>query len=207
MYTLFDLVALIIIGLLGFAGLRRGLIEEALKLTGMILASFLAVRFYSLGVALIENMFAVSEGVQTVIGFIIIFLIVYLSVQLLSSILKRIVSTLNLVWLDRLSGLAFGAAKGIVIMSIVVWCFSIFSETPFIDRLESGSPAYIYLSKCQETLVNLFNLEERSDSLKESIGSIFRMKTPAPFNMPAMPDSLGRELEFIEQFTPPKANQ
>jgi len=113
MYTLFDLIVLVMIGILGFLGLRHGLIEEALKLIGIIVASTFAVRFYGLGVALIQDIFNISEGVQTVIGFIIVFLIVYLSIQLLASILKRIVSTLKLAWADRLSGLAFGALKGI----------------------------------------------------------------------------------------------
>ncbi|MCD6205225.1 MAG: CvpA family protein [Candidatus Marinimicrobia bacterium] len=206
MYTLFDLVALIIIGALGFIGLRRGLIEEALKFVGIILASSLAVRFYGLGVALIADIFNVSEGIRTVIGFVIVFLIVYLSVQLLSSILKRIVSSLNLVWLDRLSGLAFGAVKGVLIMSIVVWCFSIFSGTQIVNKLEAGSPAYILLSHCETNLIGMFKLEQRSDSLKESIRGIFRMDAPLPSVIPALPDSLGRKLEYIDKLQSRQVN-
>jgi len=199
MYTLFDLIVIIMIGILGFLGLRHGLIEEALKLIGMVVASIFAVRFYGLGVALIQDMFNISEGVQTVIGFIIVFLIVYLSIQLLSSILKRIVSTLKLVWLDRLSGLAFGALKGILIMSIVAWCFSIFSETLFVKKLEASSPSYIYLDKCERVLLKTFGLEKRADSLKENIRGIFRMETPLPLPFPAVPDSLGHKIEFIDK--------
>ncbi|MBU0712361.1 CvpA family protein [bacterium] len=199
MYTLFDLIVIIVIGVLGFLGLRQGLIEEALKLIGIILASTFAVRFYGLGVALIQDMFNISEGVQTIIGFIIVFLIVYLSIQLLSSILKRIVSTLKLAWLDRLSGLAFGALKGILIMSIIAWCFSIFSETMFVKKLEASSPSYIYLDKCERVLLKTFGLEKRADSLKENIRGIFRMETPFPIPFPAVPDSLGHKLEFIDK--------
>ncbi|MDO9548035.1 MAG: CvpA family protein [Candidatus Marinimicrobia bacterium] len=199
MYTLFDLIVIIVIGILGFIGLRRGLIEEALKLIGIILASIFAVRFYGLVVALIQDMFNISEGVQTVIGFIIVFLIVYLSVLLLSSILKRIVSTLKLTWLDRLSGLAFGAMKGILIMSIIAWCFSIFSETLFVKKLEASSPSYIYLDKCERIMLKTFGLEKRADSLKENIRGIFRMETPIPFPFPVVPDSLSHKLEFIDK--------
>jgi len=199
MYTLFDLIVIIAVGILGFIGLRRGLIEEALKLIGIVLASIFAVRFYGLGVALIQDMFKISEGVQTVIGFVIVFLIVYLSVQLLSSILKRIVSSLNLAWLDRLSGLAFGAMKGLLIMSIVAWCFSIFSETLFVKKLEASSPSYVYLDKCERIMLKTFSLEERADSLKENIRGIFRMEIPIPLPFPAVPDSLGHRLEFIDE--------
>jgi len=158
MYTLFDLIVIILVGVLGFIGMRRGLIEEALKLIGMIVASTFAVRFYGLGVALIQDIFNISEGVQTVIGFIIVFLIVYLSIQLLASILKRIVSTLKLVWLDRLSGLAFGALKGILIMSIVAWCFSIFSETLFVKKLED-SPVFVNVQAVRTTTKKDANTE------------------------------------------------
>jgi len=199
MYTLFDLIVLVMIGILGFLGLRHGLIEEALKLIGIIVASTFAVRFYGLGVALIQDIFNISEGVQTVIGFIIVFLIVYLSIQLLASILKRIVSTLKLAWADRLSGLAFGALKGILIMSIIAWCFSIFSETLFVKKLEASSPSYIYLDKCERVLLKTFGLEARADSLKENIRGIFRMETPLPLPFPVVPDSLGRKIEFIDK--------
>ena len=199
MYTLFDLIVIILVGVLGFIGMRRGLIEEALKLIGMIVASTFAVRFYGLGVALIQDIFNISEGVQTVIGFIIVFLIVYLSIQLLASILKRIISSLKLAWADRLSGLAFGALKGILIMSIVAWCFSIFSETLFVKKLEASSPGYIYLDKCERVLLKTFGLEQRADSLKENIRGIFRMEKPLPLPFPAIPDSLGRKIEFIDK--------
>lgn len=206
MYTLFDLIVIIVIGILGFAGLRRGLIEEALKLIGIILASALAIRFYGLGVALIRDMFNISEGVQTVVGFVIVFLIVYLSIQLLSSILKRIVSTLNLVWLDRLSGFAFGAAKGILIMSIVVWCCTVFSETLFVKKLEASSPGYIYLEKCERALLKTVGLESEADSLKEKIRAIFRLEGSVPVSMPVTPDQAIRKLEFIDQEDSGKGN-
>ncbi len=201
MYTLFDLVAIILIGVLGLIGLRRGLIEEALKLIGMILAAILAVRFYGLGVRLIQNIFNLSEGVLTVAGFIIVFLIVYLAVQLLSSILKRIVSRLKLIWLDRLSGLGFGALKGILIMAIVTWCFGIFSGTAVIDKLASSSPTYIYLDETGDILLKTLGLQDKAAALQESIRGIFRMETPLPVPLPGMPDSLGHRLEYIDSQT------
>ncbi len=198
MYTLFDLVVVIVVGLLGFSGLRRGLIEEALKLIGFIFASYLAVRYYVLGVLLIKDIFSVSEGIQTVIGFIIVFLIVYLSIQLISALLKRIIRTLNLAWLDRLAGLGFGALKAILVMSIVAWCLSIFTETKVVQKLEASSPSYIYLDKCERFLIRTFDIEEHADSLKEDIRSIFMLEKEIPVSFPSIPDSLGKKIEFID---------
>jgi len=199
MYTLFDLVVVIVVGLLGFSGLRRGLIEEALKLIGFIFASYLAVRYYALGVLLIKNIFSFSEGIQTVIGFIIVFLIVYLSIQLISALLKRIVRTLNLAWLDRLAGLGFGAIKAILVMSIVAWCLSIFTETKIIQKLEASSPSYIYLDKCERFLIRTFSIEEQTDSLKKNIRSIFMLEKGIPAYFPSIPNSQGKKTEFIDR--------
>ncbi len=198
MYTLFDLVALIVIGFFGFTGLRRGLIEEAFKLIGIILSSYIAVRFYGLGVMLIQNTFAISEGVQTVIGFIIVFLAVYLSIQLIASILKKIIKSLNLAWLDRLTGLGFGALKAILIMSIIVWCIGIFSDSGFVKKLEASSPGYIYLNKTERYLVRVFGLQEQANGLEENIRSIFRLKEELPVSLPLNADSLSKKIEFID---------
>ena len=199
MYTLFDLVGVIVVGWLGFSGLRRGLIEEALKLIGFIFASYLAVRYYVLGVLLIKNIFSFSEGIQTVFRFIIVFLIVYLSIQLISALLKRIVRTLNLAWLDRLTGLGFGAVKAILVMSIVAWCLSIFTETKVVQKLEASSPSYIYLDKCERFLIRTFSIEEQTDSLKKNIRSIFMLEKEIPVSFPSIPDSLGKKIEFIDR--------
>jgi membrane protein required for colicin V production len=199
MYTLFDLVVVIVVGLLGFSGLRKGLIVEALKLIGFIFASYLAVRYYVLGVLLIKNIFSVSEGIQTIIGFIIVFLIVYFSIQLISALLKRIVRTLNLAWLDRLAGLGFGAIKAILVMSIVAWCLSIFTETKIIQKLEASSPSYIYLDKCERFLIRTFSIEEQTDSLKKNIRSIFMLEKEISVSFPSIPDTLGKKTEFIDR--------
>jgi membrane protein required for colicin V production len=198
MYNLFDLITLIVVGFFGFAGLRRGLIEEAFKLIGIILASYIAVRFYGVGVLLIEQIFAISEGIKTVIGFIIVFLAVYLTIQLIASVLKRIIRSLKLAWLDRITGLGFGALKAILIMALIVWCFSIFSDSGFVRKLEASSPAYIYLHKCERLLVRGFGIQTQAKELEEKIRSIFRLDREIPISIPFSPDSLTKKIEYID---------
>ncbi|HCL00375.1 MAG TPA: hypothetical protein DHW42_09780 [Candidatus Marinimicrobia bacterium] len=199
MYSLFDLIVIIVVGFLGLSGLRKGLVEEAFKLIGIILASYIAVRYYTFGILLIQNMFTLSDGVLTVAGFMIVFLIVYLSIQLIAAALKRIIKSLSLVWLDRLTGLGFGAIKALVIMSIVVWCIGIFSETLLVNKLAASSSSYVYLEKSERYLSRALKIDEEADSLKETIRGIFRMGPKFPIPVPSLPDSSGNKIEFIDQ--------
>jgi len=46
MYNIFDLIVISVVGLLAFFGLRKGLIEEAIRLIGLVLASFAGIKYY-----------------------------------------------------------------------------------------------------------------------------------------------------------------
>ncbi|MBL7134973.1 MAG: CvpA family protein [Candidatus Marinimicrobia bacterium] len=173
MYNLFDLVVVVVVGLFAFFGLRKGLIEEAIRLIGLVLASFAGVKYYYLGVGLVKSIFSFSEGVQTVIGFILIFLIVYLALQIVSSMLKRIIRSLNLAWVDRTAGLIFGTLKGITIMTIIVWMISVFPELGLEKRLKTISPAYILLLEFKCGIVKTFKVEDELEALRNSLRKLF----------------------------------
>jgi len=202
MYTLFDLIVLIVVAFLGFAGLRRGLIEEAFKLIGLVLGSYLAIRYYSLGIWLIKDIFSIAEGVQTVVGFLIVFLIVYFAVKILAMILKRLVKALSLVWLDRLTGFCFGVLKALLIMAIVVWCINIFAASRPVQKLATSSPAFIYLNRWERFLIQAFRIEEQSDSLQGAVQQILKTPGKAPLPLPSVPDSLINKVKMIEPHLP-----
>ena len=207
MYTLFDLVALIVVAFLGFTGLRRGLIEEAFKLIGLVLGSYLAMRYYSLGIWLIKDIFSIAEGVQTVVGFLIVFLIVYFAVKILAMILKRLVKALSLVWLDRLTGFCFGALKALLIMAIIVWCINIFAASRSVQKLATSSPAFIYLNRWERFLIRVLQIEEQSDSLQEAGREILKTPSRAPLPLPSVPDSLINKVKTIKPDLPKSREQ
>jgi len=202
MYTLFDLIVLIVVAFLGFTGLRRGLIEEAFKLIGLVLGSYLAMRYYSLGIWLIKDIFSIAEGVQTVVGFLIVFLIVYFAVKILAMILKRLVKALSLVWLDRLTGFCFGALKALLIMAIIVWCINIFAASRSVQKLATSSPAFIYLNRWERFLIRVLQIEEQSDSLQEAGREILKTPIRAPLPLPSVPDSLINKVKTIKPDLP-----
>ncbi len=173
MYNLFDLIVIAVVGLLAFFGLRRGLIEEAIRLIGLVLASFAGIKYYKLVAGLVKSIFSFSEGVQTVVGFIIVFLVVYLTLQIVSYLLKRFIRSLNLVWLDRAAGFVFGTFKGIAVMTIFVWMISAFPELGIEKRLKGSSPTYILLVKVKYGVVRTFKIEDELEALRNSFRKLF----------------------------------
>jgi membrane protein required for colicin V production len=202
MYGLFDLIVLVVVTVLGFAGLRRGLIEEAFKLVGLVLGLYLAMRYYSLGIWLIKGIFSIAEGIQTVVGFLIVFLIIYFTVKLIAMILKRLVRALSLVWLDRLAGLCFGALKALLIMAIVVWCINIFAAGRPVQKLATTSMSFIYLNRWERFLIQTLQIEAQSDSLQGAVQGILKTPGKAPLPLPSVPDSLIHKVKMIEPEAP-----
>jgi membrane protein required for colicin V production len=105
-----DLVILLI--LIGgvFSGYRNGLIGEVASLAGLILGIWGAVRFSWWATELLEG-FGLSFSLMPVISFIITFLVIVLVVQAVGGLLRHLLESLSLKWLNKLAGIAVGVAK------------------------------------------------------------------------------------------------
>ncbi len=176
MYGIFDIIVLVCIAFFAFSGLKNGLIEEVIKLIGFILAIYIAVKYYYLGIVVLQHFLNItSDGVATVSGFIVVFMIIYLSLLLLSWTLQSIIKSLKLVWLDRSFGLLFGAFKGILIMSIFVWLISVFKEFGYAERLKESSITYNMLHSFKNTISEFFNIDDDISVISDSIREIFML--------------------------------
>ena len=173
---MFDIVVLAVVFIFAFIGFRRGLVDEVVKLVGLTLAIICGIKYFYVGVALIEDLFAASEGVYTVIGFILVFLIVYFAFQLVGSIIKRIVKSLKLIWLDRSTGFCFGALKGTIILAFILWIISLFPEIGIEDKIKCSSGTYKLLYGVEVRAISTFHLEDELDSLRLGIRNLFLLE-------------------------------
>lgn len=177
MFSLFDFIVLVVIAVFAFSGLRRGFVDEAVRLIGLTLAIYAGVRYHYLGIKLVSKLLSISESVQSIISFVIIFLAVYLAIQMVGSILKSVVRTLKLVWLNRIAGLIFGAVKGVVIIAVVVWFISLFPELGIERRVKSSSNSYPLISNFKDKAISTFRLENELNSLRYRIRKIFLLES------------------------------
>ena len=117
----------------------KGFVAEILSIAAMILGILSAIFFFRRGAVFIRDSFMPEmKIVPEILAFIAIFLIVFVIIKILQIMLKNIIEGIHLGGLDRVLGLLFGFAEGIVIVCLLLFLISI---QPFIDtgRILEGS--------------------------------------------------------------------
>ncbi|MEE9332266.1 MAG: CvpA family protein [Methylophilaceae bacterium] len=118
--TSFDYAVLAIIGISIVVSLMRGAIKELLALFGWV-AAFYVAKTYSAQLAYLLPQDIPTEALKTLAAFIILLLAVLLVNSLLSIAIFSVVSKIGLNWLNRFFGVIFGFAKGLFIVSVLVF--------------------------------------------------------------------------------------
>ncbi len=124
-----DTAILVVTTLSCLFGLWRGLVKEVLSLVTWV-AALLVARVYS--ETLSEFMVNVidSGSVRYVTAFALIFVVVMMLGTLLNHLLSKLLTITGLKLVDRLLGGVFGAARGVIIVLVIVFISSVFvSET------------------------------------------------------------------------------
>ncbi len=125
-----DYIILGIIILSVIISLSRGFIREALSLTTWLIAIYLA---FTLSSGLSERLsgFISSSSIRMIIAFSGIFLLIVLAGAVLSFFVNKLISISGLGFIDRLLGILFGAARGILLVALVVLMIQ---GTALVDR-------------------------------------------------------------------------
>lgn len=117
--TWFDYAVLTIIGISVVVSIIRGMVREVLALASWIIA-FVVAQQYALNVAPYLPAAIPNESLRLLAGFLIVFLSVLLVMALLTIALLGLVRSAGLGWIDRGLGAAFGVARGVVIVLVIV---------------------------------------------------------------------------------------
>lgn len=138
----FDIFVLTIVGLFALAGTRRGLVEELLKIIGLIAAILIAINYVHIVAAKLAAMFDSAPEKLTVISFILIILTVMFGVKLLTELLKRFLQFAMLSWVDRAGGAMFGAVKATILLSLLLWGLLLLPVERYTNDLEKHTETY-----------------------------------------------------------------
>lgn len=121
-----DWAILVVLGLSTILGLVRGLVREVLAIVGWVAGVILAMRF-SMDIAVVIPFESLSLGIRTVIAFVLIVAVVLFSFGMLGKLLSKALSAASITFEDRMLGGAFGLARGIVIVCVMVFLFGMTS--------------------------------------------------------------------------------
>lgn len=115
-----DIVLLIIIGVFGVVGMRRGFLSQVVLIAALLLGIWLTIRFSGfINHTLISN-FDISAQDMPLWSFGLTFAAVVIGVCFLVHLFKGAMHVIHLQWLDKILGLAFGMLKGALLISVVL---------------------------------------------------------------------------------------
>ena len=113
-----DLILILIILLFAIQGFRKGLIYEVASLAGLILGIYASFHFANYLESYLTDYLNVPEKYSTVTAFILIFLLVVIALHFVGKIIENIIDLVALGFINKLAGIVFGLAKGIVLLSL-----------------------------------------------------------------------------------------
>ncbi len=113
-----DIVIGIILIIALLIGLKTGLIRTIISFAGLILAIFLAGRFYVAFAGVLK--FIPSDQAARIVAYIIIFIVVMALAAIVAWILTKIASAIMLGWLNYLGGAIFGLLIGGIFIGAIL---------------------------------------------------------------------------------------
>jgi membrane protein required for colicin V production len=117
--TVFDYVVIGIISLSLLFGLWRGVVGEIIALLAWVLAVLAAIEFGGeVGLAVFAGV--VDPAMRTLAGCVLIFVGVLVAMSLVRLAVRSMVKALGLSVSDRLLGMVFGLARGLLVTMVLV---------------------------------------------------------------------------------------
>jgi membrane protein required for colicin V production len=117
--TLVDITVVVIVGLSLLVSLIRGLVREVLALAAWIVA-FLAANLLAAPIAPWLPDTIPSEELKLLAAFACVFVLVLLAMSVLAMLASKLVKSAGLGLEDRLLGGAFGLARGLLVVMVIV---------------------------------------------------------------------------------------
>ena len=114
---MFDIIVIVVIGILTIMGFWKGLVRQLFGLAGVIAGYILAMMYYQ---PCSKFLTSFHPGTAKAIGFIAIFLVCMLIAHLIGWGVGRLFAISQLGFLNRIGGGLLGCLKGCIIVSVVV---------------------------------------------------------------------------------------
>ena len=160
----FDVLVLVILAVCLILGLFKGLIREVSGIIGVIAGFYGANTYYTRLTPYLEN-FIQAPWARNLICFFVLFCVILILVGLLAALIRKFLHLVFLGWVDRSFGLVFGAAKGVLIISVIFIVFTVF--IPNSGSYLTGSRTAPYLAKVSNAMVVFVSKGMKSEFFKQ----------------------------------------
>jgi membrane protein required for colicin V production len=164
-----DLVIIVIVGLSAVTGLFRGLIKEFIALGIWVLAIWAGYK-YSQNLTPWLQHYIHDKSIQTMVAFIIILLGVLISGGIINALLGLILRSTGLGSMDKILGAAFGFARGVFIVALIMAVMNA-TSMPYQQYVHSSkfypalSPLVQWISGYFPQIINKVKSADKSGGL------------------------------------------
>lgn len=160
----FDIVVIIIISFCLIRGLFKGLIGEVSGIVGVIFGFYGAYTYYPLITPYAEKWIE-TPGIRNLTAFFILFCAILIVVGFVFILIRNLLRLVLLGWVDRTFGFVFGAAKGVLIVSVLFIMITLFLPKSSIILKESKFSPYV--AKVSKSMTVFVSQNTRKDFLKQ----------------------------------------
>ncbi len=138
----FDLLVLMVLGVCLVVGFFKGLIREASGIIGVIAGFYGANTYFGRLIPYLDPLMD-SLWLKKLICFFAVFCAILIVVALIAALIRKFLHLVFLGWVDRTFGLVFGAAKGLLIVSVLFIMATVFIPNSSGYLAESRTAPYI----------------------------------------------------------------
>ncbi len=152
-FTIFDLVALVLVTLSAMLAYSRGLLREAMSIVGWIVSAVIAYSFIPVALPYVENLPYLGDILQgncelsVITAFAVLFAISLIAVGLITSALVRSAKIPAVTAVNQGLGFLFGVFRGILLLIIaLIMNDTILPQGPIYEGIMQSQSARIFES-------------------------------------------------------------
>ena len=143
-----DVVVIVFALIMATKGMIRGLVRELFGLIALFAGIFVAHAYHAYLGHLIASYITVSLTTANISAFFIIFFAVYIALFLVGLTISSMIRKIDLGFIDRVFGFAFGAFKAFLVVMILVLLVDSFSMfAPMARSLRKDSRVFSYMER------------------------------------------------------------
>ena len=165
----FDLLLLVLVGLLVLLGLLKGLTRLLIGIGALVAAFILAARFHGLAAAAVLGVLDMPAAAANLIGYLAIFVGTMLAGAVTGRILRGLLKAAMLGWADRAAGAAAGFVAALLAAALIV--LPVIAYVPTGERLLRDSVLAPYVTLVSD-LANAIVPEELADQYRERMDAL-----------------------------------
>ena len=163
----FDIAVIVIISFCLIRGLFKGLIGEVSGIIGVVAGFYGAYTYYPLITPYAEKWIE-NPGIRNLTAFFLLFCAILVIVSLISILIRKVLKLVFLGWVDRIFGLVFGAAKGVLVVSVLFIMITTF--LPKSSTILTDSKFSPYVAEVSKAMTVFVSQNTRKDFLKKLEG-------------------------------------